>query len=90
MPVRTIELGPRPPVNHGDLRLLTLRERTCSAKFIGRGFSGEKEQWPIPNTLQANTISTLQLIMRQQPIIIVKLLIITKAAATIEERNIRQ
>jgi hypothetical protein len=35
-----------------------------------------------------NTITTLPLIMRQQPIIIGKLLIIMRAAGTIEEWNI--
>jgi hypothetical protein len=41
-----------------------------------------------PNTHRVNTITTLPLIMRQQPIIIGKLLIIMRAAGTIEERNI--
>ena len=37
-----------------------------------------------------NTIITLQLIMRQRPIIIVKLLIIMRVVGTIEVRNIRR
>lgn len=78
----------RSSVNHVMLGSWRCGNELARQSFKSRGFSGE-EQWPIPNILRVNTITTLQLIMRQQPTIIVKLLIIMRAAGTIEEKSIR-